>query len=185
MVLVLALVWFAGFARAGRSHGEEEDGMSSAQVSPVLVESSDQPAPAVGQAAPQFTARTVGGEDVSIESLRGKPTWLVFNATSCANCRAETPDVQEAYQPYGDESNILSIYVSDTPSAVLEYSEKLGLTFPQVFDGQNLVAALYRVMGLPTHYFLDADGLISAIEVGTLSASQIERHLQEAGLEMR
>lgn len=180
-LVVLAVVWFVGFARGGSQGGAEP--ADAGQVSKVDVPDSGMPAPEVGEPAPAFTARTLDGEDFDMADAVGKPVWLLFNATWCANCRAEIPDVQETFDANGEQVQILSVYVSDTPSEALAYSKKLDLTYPQVVDSNNQIAALYRVMGLPTHYFIDADGNVDQIRVGALSPTQIGDALQEVGVE--
>lgn len=180
--VVLLAVWLVGFARGTGTADQGSDADGGSQVSAVDIEDSEQPAPKVGEPAPQFTARTLDGEEFDLALLGGKPAWLVFNATWCSNCRAEIPDIQKTFTERSEEVHILSVYVSDNPSAVVEYSEKLGLRFPQVIDSDNRIAALYRVMALPTHYFLDSSGNISEIRVGTLSESQIDEALTDLGV---
>lgn len=181
-VVVLAVVWIVGFAK---SDGPAQPGVSAGaggQVSEVDVPDSGQPAPKVGEPAPQFTAETLDGELFDLADPGGKATWLIFNATWCSNCRAEIPDIQEAFDKGPQDLRILSIYVSDSPGAVESYSEKLALTFPQTIDSDNRIAALYRVMGLPTHYFIDAEGDVAEIRVGTLSPAQIHESLTNVGV---
>ncbi|WP_350258900.1 TlpA disulfide reductase family protein [Scrofimicrobium sp. R131] len=181
-LIVLAGIWLVGSWRDGGASAAAESGDTTG-VSEVDVPDSGQPAPEVGQPAPAFTARTTGGDTFEVGEP-GQPTWLIFNATWCSNCRAEVPDIQEVYQQVGDRAQIISVYVSDTPSAVLDYSAKLNLTYPQVIDSGNKIASLYRVMGLPTHYFLDADGNIHSVEVGTLGQAQVLAKLAELGVQV-
>ena len=171
-VLILAAVWAVGTWRNTDQGGAGGDG-AVGQVSRVDVPDSTQPAPKVGESAPQFVAATTSGQSVDLAGLRGTPVWLVFNATWCANCRAETPDVQTVHEELGDQVRIVSVYLSDRPSDVRAFGETLGLTFDQVVDDNNGLGALYRVIGVPAHYFIDADGVVQAIDVGTLSLAQM------------
>ncbi len=181
-VVVLLAVWLVGYARGSSDTRPESVAAADGGVSPVDVADQDQPAPKVGEPAPQFSVRTMGGDQFDLADLDGVPAWLIFNATWCSNCRAEIPDIERTYIEVGDQLHILSIYVSDTPSAVADYSEKLGLTFPQVVDSQNEIAALYRVAGLPTHYFIDGSGDVAAVAIGTLSPDQIEQYLAQVAV---
>ncbi len=182
-VIVLAVVWFVGFARGGDNQDVAAEG-AEGQASSVDIPDTGQPAPEVGEAAPQFTATTLDGKEFDLANLGGKPAWIVFNATWCANCRAEIPDVEETFDKAGDRVQILSVYVSDTESAVADYSQKLGLTYPQVVDSGNSIAALYRVVGLPTHYFIDGDGTVNQVRVGTLSPALIDESLAGIGVKV-
>lgn len=148
----------------------------SSQVSAVEVPDSGAPVPKVGELAPVFTARTTAGDEIDLEALRGRPVWLLFNATWCANCRAEMPDVQAMHERYGADLAIVSVFISDTPSAVVSYTTQLGLGFHHVVDTSSQIGALYRVTGVPSHYFIAADGTLTHVEVGALSeATMTER----------
>lgn len=149
-----------------------------AQVSAVEVPDSGAPASKVGEVAPVFTAHTIAGDEIDLEALRGEPVWLLFNATWCANCRAEMPDVQLMHERYGADLTIISVFVSDTPSAVASYTTQLGLTFHQVVDTGNQLGALYRVVGVPAHYFIDANGRLAAVEAGALSEAIMTERIQ-------
>jgi thiol-disulfide isomerase/thioredoxin len=125
--------------------------------------------PAIGETAPNFFARSTAEVDYQLATMRGKPVWLLFVATWCATCRAEAPDVEALAQTYGDRVHILTIYAQETETGVKEYIEELGLTSPQIADSSGVITALYGVMGLPAHYFIDADGVVQKIVVGRVS----------------
>ena len=162
--------------------GETTDAMapegSGDDATPVDVEGAQGPL-VVGEQAPSFTALSLDGDQVDLEQMRGKPVWLLFNATWCADCRAEIPDVIEAFEDYGDEVEFLSVYVSDSRRAVEEYSENLGIPYPQVVDETNHIAAAYGVVGLPTSVFMDAEGDVTKVQIGALSPSAMQSELQE------
>lgn len=177
-LVVLAAVWGVAAARSGGAKAGSEEGLTDVEgATAVQTPDSDEPAPKIGEPAPLFTASTVSGQQIDLESLRGKPVWLVFNATWCADCRAELPDIEAAQEQYGDKIEIVGIYLSDSESVVADYAERLNLTFPQIADPGNELGALYRVMGVPTHYFIDAAGDVAGIDVGTLSPKLIEDNL--------
>lgn len=176
-LLVLAAVWvvrnYQGVWFKGATPEWEEGEATAVEID------SSAPAPKVGEPAPAFAAADTEGEAVAVPGTPGKPAWVVFNATWCANCRAEIPDVQAAYEEYSDQVEIVSVYVSDTEGAVADYAKTLGLTYPQVVDQDNQIGALYKVAGIPAHVFVDGDGNIAALDVGALSAKAIETRLTE------
>jgi len=136
-----------------------------------------QQAPAVGQPAPDFTAVTVTGQTVTLSGLRGQPVWLVFGATWCTDCRVEAPDIQALSQTYAGRVQVVAVYVGEQTSAVQAYAQRIGLTYPQIADAANSIAAAYAIMGIPAHFFLDADGVIRKIAVGTISAASASSEL--------
>lgn len=151
--------------------GEDEQG-SGGQVSQVEVDGLAA-APVVGDAAPNFTATDLAGNEVSLAELQGRPVWLLFVATWCSGCRAEMPDVQAAAEANADGLEVVAVYVGEGPAEVEDYVGRLGLTFDQVPDSRSQIAAAYGVMGVPAHYFIDADGTVQHTWVGVLSPDQM------------
>ncbi|MCL1838764.1 MAG: TlpA family protein disulfide reductase [Propionibacteriaceae bacterium] len=137
----------------------------------------NQPVPAVGKTAPEFSQVDSVGEVLRLSELKGKPVWLVFGATWCTNCRAEAPDVEEVWRAYADKAVVISIYVGEDAETVAGYATRLGLTHRQVPDPLKQLSATYAVMGLPTHVFIDPQGVIGKIVVGSISPNAASQHL--------
>ena len=132
--------------------------------------------PAVGAMAPDFVATTVDGQTISLSSLRGRPVWLTFGGSWCADCRAEAPDLQATYAKFRDRGLAMTgVFYAENEEAVAEYARRAGLTFPLVADPSALIAGRYRVRANPTHFFIDADGVIREIRLGGLEPSEMER----------
>jgi thiol-disulfide isomerase/thioredoxin len=105
---------------------------------------------------------------------------LNFWATWCPPCRKEMPLLQDAYEEHqGDGLIILTIAVSDKAKNVLDFSDQHDLTFPLLIDTKDRVAVQYKVLGIPTSYFIDSDGVIASVQVGDLTAPALDRHLEE------
>jgi peroxiredoxin len=143
---------------------------------------------AVGQKAPEFSGvvdgQTVGltdlsGNPIRLADLRGHPVWVSFWASWCPPCQQETPvlrDVFDAYRARG--LDLVAISVQETTAAdVQAYAQKYGLNFTIGFDATSAVFKTYQAYGLPTHLFLDGDGIIRAIHLGPLTQAQAEQIL--------
>ena len=148
-------------------------------VSQVEVAGVQQP-PAAGDSAPGFTATDIDGTPVSLEGLRGKPVWLVFMATWCTGCRTEIPDVQGVMASRGDAVRVVVIYVGESRNTVSDYSKRVGNDFPEVVDQDQQISAAYGIMGVPTHYFIDAGGVVRQRHVGVLSPDAMTQAIQNA-----
>ena len=136
---------------------------------------------AVPSAAPVARAgQSVDGTAVSLAALRGKPVWLTFGATWCAECRSEAADLEQAASAARDQGVVtVMVFAGDDPATVRDYASRLGLTMTQVPDPQRRVAARYQVSGVPTHYFIGADQTIQTVRVGLLSRSQMDAALAD------
>ena len=160
---------------------EEQDRVRAGTeaVSQVEVAGVQQP-PAAGDSAPGFTATDIDGTPISLEGLRGKPVWLVFMATWCTGCRTEIPDIQGIVASRGDAVRVVVIYVDENRNTVSDYSKRVGNDFPEVVDQDQQISAAYGIMGVPTHYFIDAGGVVRQRHVGVLSPDAMTQAIQNA-----
>jgi cytochrome c biogenesis protein CcmG/thiol:disulfide interchange protein DsbE len=126
------------------------------------------PAPTVGEPAPDFTATTVDGQSVTLSDFRGTPVWLTFGASWCQPCRAENPDIKATAERFGDDLVVLAVFISEDAAGVAEYAERVGLDYRKVADPGTAIASQYRILGIPSHYFIDADGVLRQMRIGTL-----------------
>ena len=60
---------------------------------------------------------------------------------------------------------------------VRDYATRYGLTYPIGLDVTGAVFRTYRIFGLPSHYFIDRDGIIRSRYFGPLTRDQIEQQL--------
>ncbi|MCL1897247.1 MAG: TlpA family protein disulfide reductase [Micrococcales bacterium] len=155
--LILGGLWFV------RGRGDD----SFSQVT--LTGDTSGAAPVVGQKAATFATTDMDGEAVDLADLLGQPVWLIFGATWCPTCRAESADIEAVHQTLGDKAQILAIYVDNDSETVRDYADRLGLTFRQVPDPNTSLGSLYRIMGVPMHFFIAPDGTIDQIKIGALS----------------
>ncbi|MBP8002383.1 MAG: redoxin domain-containing protein [Chloroflexi bacterium] len=133
----------------------------------------------VGAAAPNFIAADLDGNPVELSELQGQPVILNFWATWCAPCRLEMPELEATYKTYQDDGLvILAINREETPDVIRPFFyDEMGLTFTPLIDETGLVANLYTVLVMPTTYFVNAEGEITAIHRGPLTQNQLEDYL--------
>lgn len=131
----------------------------------------------VGQPSPEFQFRTLAGEKVSLEMLKGeKPVFLVFWATWCRKCKEEVPVINELYQklmPMGMEFLGVDIGVNDSEERVKRFVDKTGLSYPVAFDSDGELSKKFRVYGTPTIVVIDKNGIIR------YRASDVPRDLEK------
>jgi cytochrome c biogenesis protein CcmG/thiol:disulfide interchange protein DsbE len=128
------------------------------------------PAPRVGQVAPDFTVKDIDGNLHKLSDFRGRPVWINFWASWCPPCRAENPDIQAVYDANRDAGLVvLGIAIGENDSTVKDYAGRAGLTYTIGLDGGTDIAAAYRIVGIPTHFFIDKDGILRDWRIGSLS----------------
>ena len=171
LLVVLGIVAALYYFDEGRS--------ASASFTSVQLEASGQP-PRIGEPAPDFLVTDPDGNTYRLSDLRGKPVWLNFWATWCPPCRAETPDLEAVYEEKkADGLVLLGISLGEEVPTVKSYVEAAGITYRIGMDSNSRIAGLYRINGLPTHFFIDKDGIIRDMQVGGLSRSAIYKKLQK------
>ncbi|WP_375001028.1 TlpA family protein disulfide reductase [Aeromicrobium sp. CTD01-1L150] len=122
------------------------------------------------------------GEPVDLSRIEG-PAVVNLWASWCKPCREELPLLARLDEEAGEEVSVIGIDVADrAPEAALELAERSGVTYPQLFDPDQLTRAPLRVVGLPQTVFVDEQGIMVATErtpyrsYGDLTAA-LDRHL--------
>jgi peroxiredoxin len=135
--------------------------------------------PTVGKPAPDFAATTVDGKAVRLSDFKGQPVWLTFGASWCQPCRAENPDIKATYEKYKDSGLVvLAIFISEDSAAVTDYADRIGLSYLKVADPNTKIASQYRILGIPSHYFIDSSGVLRQMKIGSLDTTAMEAALQ-------
>jgi peroxiredoxin len=123
---------------------------------------------AIGALAPDFSLPDPSGQLVKLADLRGRYVLVDFWASWCRPCRAENPNVANAYAAYRNQNfTVVSISLDSQPAraAWLKAIQDDHLTWPQVSDlkGFNTaVAQQYAVSAIPQNFLLDPQGRIVA-----------------------
>ena len=132
--------------------------------------------------APNFTVYDIDGNAVKLSDFRGKPVVLNFWASWCGPCKAEMPDLEEAYQTHGQNVEFLVVNLTDGASETVEsasgYVASQGYTFPVYYDVEQSAAVAYRIYAIPMTYFIDAAGEIRAMQEGMIQADVLESNIQ-------
>jgi peroxiredoxin len=117
-----------------------------------------------GTTFPDFNETDVSGKPLSITGHRGKVVLLNFWATTSASCRAELPQIMAAYRKYHDQGfEVIGISLDQDQAKFTEFTQAMGLTWPEFFDGRgwrNKLAVKYGIEKIPATYLLDREGKI-------------------------
>ena len=139
--------------------------------------------PAPGRVAPDFELQNLEGETVSLSDHRGSPVMVNFWASWCEPCRFEMPYIQEVFEDPFWESiglEILVVNVQESSAVARDFMEENGLSFPVLLDMTGGVARMYNIRSIPTTLFIDEDGIIQYIDVGSFSSkADIEQRLDD------
>lgn len=120
-----------------------------------------------GGLAPDIALPDPSGRMVTLSSLRGKVVLLDFWASWCPPCRAELPNVVDAYQKYHAQGfEVFSVSLDSDKAKWLDAIKTDKLSWPyHVSDlayWKSSVVPLYSIQGIPLTFLLDKDGRIIA-----------------------
>lgn len=139
--------------------------------------------------APDFTFYDLEGNPHTLSDFRGKPVILNFWASWCGPCRNEMPELQAAFDTYGEQIQFLFVNLTDgrreTVKTASSYISEKGYTFPVYYDSGLAGAKAYSVYAVPVTYFLNTDGICICQAIGMLTGDTLQENidalLEDAG----
>ncbi len=139
-------------------------------------------APYVGQLAPGFSLTATDGRVVALSDYAangGTPIVLNFWATWCPPCRVEMPYFENAHNLYAGEVAILGLNQAESAATIAAYAGERGLTYPLLVDADMKVNNLYGVLNLPTTIFIDRNGIVREVLIGTISQGVLDDRIEQ------
>jgi peroxiredoxin len=136
----------------------------------------------VGQPALDFQLTDLDGRTVSLLQYQGHPVLLNFWAVWCGPCKEEMPLILERYRQYQPDLIVLAVDQGDSAEDVRRYVDEAQLTFPVLLDEASALGELYGIYAYPTTFFVDANGVIQAVEVGSMDETTIDDDLFLVGV---
>jgi thiol-disulfide isomerase/thioredoxin len=118
-------------------------------------------------AAPDFTLKSSGGENLRLSELRGQVVMINFWASWCGPCRKEMPLLDQLYQQYKPLGfTVLGVNVEEEQNPARSLLSKSPVSFPILFDDTNAVSKLYNVIAMPTTVIVDRNGNMRYLHKG-------------------
>ncbi|GEL76286.1 redoxin domain-containing protein [Tenuibacillus multivorans] len=137
----------------------------------------------VGEVAPNFKLTTLDGETVQLSDFRGKKVFINFWATWCAPCKAEMPHMQDFYEQYSDEVEVIAVNATGqerNKNDVETFVKDYGLTFPIPLDETTEVTAMYQAVSFPTTFFINTEGDVQLQrKVGPMTFEEMEKKMNQ------
>jgi thiol-disulfide isomerase/thioredoxin len=134
--------------------------------------------PKPGNEAYDFTLQDLQGNPQALHAYRGKMVLLNFWATWCGPCRLEIPLMARIYREYnGRGLEIIAVNMAEDPAVVSRFAKSEGMDFTVLLDKTRAVSMAYYVRGIPTSVFLDDQGIIRVVHVGTLDEQTLRGYL--------
>src|SRR5512137_478916 len=110
---------------------------------------------------PDFSLKSIDGQEITLSQLRGKVVLLDFWATWCGPCRESIPHLIQLYKNYRE--NGLELIGMDVDKGDVEtvrrFVKSMDIPYPVVVAPDDVVRS-YRVNGIPATILIDKEGNI-------------------------
>jgi len=116
----------------------------------------------IGQLAPDFSLETISGQEIRMTQFRsGQPAMIFFWATWCPHCRKQLKELtQNRLAIEANGIKIILVDVGESAREVQEYIYANNISFDVFLDDNAEVAKEYKIVGVPTFFFVNEEGII-------------------------
>jgi thiol-disulfide isomerase/thioredoxin len=129
--------------------------------------------------APPLAGRSLDGQRVSLDEVRGRPVAVHFWATWCGVCNLENKSITSLAQ----SGTVIAVATSSGDAAAVKAKmARDGLSFPVVVDPDGSIAAAWGVTRFPTTFFLDREHRVKTVESGYTTEVGLKARLAVAGI---
>ncbi len=142
----------------------------------------------VGELAPDFTARTSAGSELTLSSYRGRANVVLYFYPKdfTPGCTAEACSFRDVYDDLASsDTEVIGVSLDDEDSHA-RFASRHGLKFPLVSDPGGRIARSYGAMGMlggllgtarRMTFIIDKEGRIRAVIHHEI---RVGKHIEEA-----
>lgn len=131
----------------------------------------------IGEPLPKFTLSDLKGNKVTVpDDFKSKIVIIRFWADWCTYCAEEMPAIDVVYNKYKDKGLIILAVNVGQPKEVAEaFVTNLKISYPVLLDTYSVTAKRYGVVGLPTTFIVDRNGILREKILGETGRTVFEK----------
>jgi peroxiredoxin len=129
--------------------------------------------------APDFTLKSLAGENIKLSEHRGEVIMINFWASWSGPSREELPLLNALYKRYKNKGfTLFGVNVEDDLDKAKSLLREVQVSFPILLDEKNEVSKMYKVDSMPSTIILDRDGNMRYLHHGYVSGYEDEYQKQ-------
>jgi cytochrome c biogenesis protein CcmG, thiol:disulfide interchange protein DsbE len=122
-----------------------------------------------GKPAPAFRLKVLDrGDEISLDSLKGRPFVLNFWASWCGPCKLEAAVLDWGSKQFSQEVSFFGVVHGDTEENARGFLSRYPASYPQLLDPSSGTSVDYGIAGVPETYFIDKSGVIRHKHIGPI-----------------
>ncbi|HCV00929.1 MAG: hypothetical protein CL897_04535 [Dehalococcoidia bacterium] len=140
--------------------------------------------PLMGRSVPDFALANARDPKrvVRLSDFLGTPVVLNWYASWCGPCRMEIPDFQKAYEALDGKVVFVGVNLNEDSNQAIGLLDVFVAKYPALLDSDGAIAFHYRITGMPTTFFIDADGILRSYVVGLIVEEVLVQELATIGI---
>jgi thiol-disulfide isomerase/thioredoxin len=133
----------------------------------------------IGQPAPPLVLPQLGGGEIDLANLAGKPVWVNFMATYVDASRAEFGLMNDFAARYADTGLVvIAVDVREDEDTASGFALDTNASFPIGLDLDGAAQASWDAPVLPVHFWIDPAGVVRAGALGGIGGETMAAKLQ-------
>ena len=136
------------------------------------------------QMAPEFSLKSLSGEDFNLADYRGRVVMLNFWATWCGPCKWEIPILNELHSLYKDDGVIVVgvAITSGSKEKIESFMKSYNVDYPILYGSDEDIARLVYTYGnfasIPSTFLINQKGEVTNYFVGAQEREVFERGIR-------
>ncbi len=128
----------------------------------------------------------LGGQNLMFSEIvaQGKPVVLNAWAGLCPPCRAEMPELQAVFEEFGEQMILFGLDLGPFTGLgnrddAVDLIEEIGVTYAAGNTTQAQVVPKYKILGMPSTYFIKPNGEVLRNWTGAINTSKLRELVTE------
>ncbi|MGC2657151.1 MAG: TlpA disulfide reductase family protein [Bryobacteraceae bacterium] len=138
----------------------------------------------INEPFPHFVAKTLDGERITSESIKGSVVLIDFWATWCPPCKRDQPIVESLLREFEKQGLIvLAVNMGEPRRKVKKYLETSPRASKVILAEDTTLAAICDANAYPIYNVIDREGRLAGVQRGAGGERALRHLLEKAGLE--